>query len=293
MSKKFTETTKWADPWFRSLTAKQKCLWLWLCDNCDCAGVVPEIDWGLVSFQIGEPCDERDLEAFRDRLEACGSRFWIRKYVAFQWGYISEEKPPAPHRGVLKALARVGIPLAKAMERVPKPLPKPYERLKDKDKDKDKEQGLVQIEDRVKGKGKEIDAKFDAFWSSYPRKVAKAAAKKAFDKLTDKDAVVSASAAYAAAVALWSDEDKQFVPHPATWLNDGRFEDDPSTWARNGKVAPREMYGNDYFKRRDEIEAEKERKYQERLAREKAAHEAALAGAAEVCADLLADDPNQ
>jgi hypothetical protein len=154
---------------------------------------------------------------------------------------------------------------------------------KDKDKDKDKD----------KGKGKEADPVFDAFWSAYPRKVAKGAARRAFDKLTDKDAAVTASAAYAAAVALWSDEDKQFVPHPATWLNDGRFEDDPSTWARNSKAAPREMYGNDYFKRRDEIEAQKERDYQARLAREKAAHEAALAGAAEVCADLLADDPNE
>jgi len=58
------------------------------------------------------------------------------------------------------------------------------------------------------------------------------------------------------------------------------------------QVQPREMYGNDYFKRRDEIEAEKERQYQERLAREKAAHEASLAGAAQVCADLLEDDPS-
>lgn len=138
MSKRFTETTKWADPWFRNLTPRQKCLWLWLCDNCDCAGVVPEIDWGLVSFQIGEPCSNADLAAFVERLEPCGSGFWLRKFVAFQWGYIDEQRPSMPQRGVLKALQRVSIPLPKALESLSKGFPKGFETLKDKDKDKDK-----------------------------------------------------------------------------------------------------------------------------------------------------------
>ena len=26
--------------------------------------------------------------------------------------------------------------------------------------------------------------------------------------------------------------DKQYIPHPATWLNNGRYDDDPATWVR-------------------------------------------------------------
>ncbi len=137
--KRFTETAKWSDPWFRGLAVKQKALWLWLCDNCDCAGVLPEIDWGLVSFQIGETCTADDLAAFAERMEPCGRGFWLRKFVAFQWGYISEEAPSMPHRGVLKALEKVGIPLAKAIESLSKPYQKGYQTLKDKDKDKVKD----------------------------------------------------------------------------------------------------------------------------------------------------------
>jgi hypothetical protein len=38
--KRFTETTKWADPWFRKLPLRLKSLWHWLCDTCDMAGVL-------------------------------------------------------------------------------------------------------------------------------------------------------------------------------------------------------------------------------------------------------------
>lgn len=31
-----------------------------------------------------------------------------------------------------------------------------------------------------------------------------------------------------------STEDKDFTPHPSTWFNQRRFEDDPETWRRNG-----------------------------------------------------------
>jgi len=240
MSKRFTETAKWADPWFRALTSKQKCLWLWLCDNCDCAGVVPEVDWGLVSFQIGEPCTADDLASFGDRIASCERGFWIRKFVAFQWGYISEENPSMPQRGVIKALERAGIPLAKAIESLTKAFPKGLETLKDKDKDKDKK------EDRVQGKEKEpeVDPVFDAFWANYPRKEGKGGARKAFAKLADKDRVIKAAAQYGEAVRRWPADDRQFVPHPATWLNDGRFEDDPTLWERKSASQPAKFYGD-------------------------------------------------
>lgn len=41
--------------------------------------------------------------------------------------------------------------------------------------------------------------------------------------------------AYAAAVGRWPEADRKFVPHPTTWFNQGRYDDDPSEWERKNK----------------------------------------------------------
>ena len=225
--KRFTETAKWSDPWFRGLTVKQKCVWLWLCDNCDCAGVLPEIDWGLVSFQIGEPCTSDDLAAFAERMEPCGRGFWLRKFVAFQWGYISEEAPSMPHRGVLKALEKVGIPLAKAIESLPKGFPKGCETLKDKDKDKEQEKSKIRQAE---------PSPLEAVYQLYPRKVGKGKALKEIGKAIarghSRAMLQERTAAFAMATTDWPADEKQFIPYPATWFAQDRFLDDPTQWER-------------------------------------------------------------
>ena len=69
---------------------------------------------------------------------------------------------------------------------------------------------------------------FDAFWATYPKKVGgKVDAKKAFVKavsLVSLDVVLAGAKRYAADPNL---PDRQFIPNPATWLNQGRWDDDP------------------------------------------------------------------
>jgi len=67
---------------------------------------------------------------------------------------------------------------------------------------------------------------FDAFWASYPRKVGKAAAQKAFAKAlrsTDAETIMSGVESLRVEVA---GKDPKFTPHPATWLNEGRWDDE-------------------------------------------------------------------
>lgn len=52
MSKRFTETAKWTDRWFRRLSPNEKLLFLWLVDNCDNAGFW-EVDLDLAAEQTG------------------------------------------------------------------------------------------------------------------------------------------------------------------------------------------------------------------------------------------------
>jgi len=75
----------------------------------------------------------------------------------------------------------------------------------------------------------EYHPEFEAWWSVYPRKVGKKAAQTAWLKAkrrTSADDLLAAATAHAAAWAA-NGTDPQFIPHPATWLNEGRYDDPP------------------------------------------------------------------
>jgi Helix-turn-helix domain len=71
-----------------------------------------------------------------------------------------------------------------------------------------------------------IETPFDLFWSIYPRKTAKIEAKTAFAKAIEK---ASAEEILQGAQRFADDPYRHptFTPHPATWLNQGRWADDP------------------------------------------------------------------
>lgn len=67
---------------------------------------------------------------------------------------------------------------------------------------------------------------FDQFWQIYPRKIAKGHARLAFAralKKTDADTIMQAASKFAESVEY---KEKQYIPHPTTWLNGERWEDD-------------------------------------------------------------------
>jgi len=66
---------------------------------------------------------------------------------------------------------------------------------------------------------------FDAFWDEYPRRVGKQAAIKAWAKAV-KHTTPAAILDGALRLAQDPNREDQFTPHPATWLNEGRWEDD-------------------------------------------------------------------
>lgn len=73
-----------------------------------------------------------------------------------------------------------------------------------------------------------VDNMFDAFWSVYPRRIAKGHARLAFRKQamhTDPVAIVNGAKKYAAFTETQK-IDQQYIPHPTTWLNGERWEDD-------------------------------------------------------------------
>lgn len=68
---------------------------------------------------------------------------------------------------------------------------------------------------------------FNQFWSEYPRKVSKQEAIKAFSKVSENEIplLMEVLKKYKCS-AGWLDNGGRFIPHPATWLNQRRWEDE-------------------------------------------------------------------
>ena len=71
---------------------------------------------------------------------------------------------------------------------------------------------------------------FTEFWQTYPRKVGKGAAQKAWDRLKPDLAAVLAALDWQTKQDAWTKDGGQFIPHPGTYLNQRRWEDEkPAT----------------------------------------------------------------
>lgn len=73
------------------------------------------------------------------------------------------------------------------------------------------------------------DPRFDQFWSAYPRRVGKGKAREQFARAMTKttlDAVLSALE-WQRRSSQWLKDGGQFIPHPATWLHQERWDDQP------------------------------------------------------------------
>ena len=94
---------------------------------------------------------------------------------------------------------------------------------------------------------------FDEFWKAYPRKVGKIKAQAAWKKISKPIATLPAILSAIESQKKseqWRKENGQFIPHPTTWLNEGRWLDEavqlnntrPAHWPRKNDVA---LYAKD------------------------------------------------
>lgn len=82
---------------------------------------------------------------------------------------------------------------------------------------------------------------FEAWWRAYPRKVGRDAARKAFAAALRRGAT-GAELLIALARQRWPAEGR-FIPHPTTWLNQGRWADDPAAAAPPDRITGRRGRG--------------------------------------------------
>jgi hypothetical protein len=82
MSKRFSETAKWRDPWFMDLPTDSKLLFLYLIDNCNNAGFWEE-NPRIACFEIG--IDERAyqgaLKGLARGIKGASGWLWLRRFL--------------------------------------------------------------------------------------------------------------------------------------------------------------------------------------------------------------------
>lgn len=79
----------------------------------------------------------------------------------------------------------------------------------------------------VSPSGDAVESQFLMFWEKYPKKVGKGAALAAWRKVK-RPPLSKLLAALETQVgsSQWKRENGQFIPHPSTWLNQGRWDDE-------------------------------------------------------------------
>ncbi len=80
---------------------------------------------------------------------------------------------------------------------------------------------------------------FEQFWLEYPRKIAKQNALKSWNKIAPTPELAQKiifSVSVQKTTPQWKKDGGQFIPHPATWLNQGRWEDEVTADTGRRKV---------------------------------------------------------
>lgn len=137
MAKRFTDTDKWKKPFIRGLQVAYKLLWMYICDDCDHAGIW-QVDIQVASIRIGEDIDtELARKAFAGKIIEIdgGDKWFIPSFIEFQYpsGLNPDNKA---HSGVISLLRKFNLI---DQEFKIKPLPSTLQGAMDMDMVKDME----------------------------------------------------------------------------------------------------------------------------------------------------------
>lgn len=151
MAKRLTDSTKWNDSWFTNLPMDIKLVWIYLLDTCDHAGVY-KTNIRLLKFQTGsERTEEELIEFFKDRIYITGDKWFIPKFVTFQYkNFFTNNAPAVKSARELLINHSIIKPNDNSFITLTQPLLNHSIRAKDKDMDTDKDKAIDKNTDKNK-----------------------------------------------------------------------------------------------------------------------------------------------
>lgn len=102
-------------------------------------------------------------------------------------------------------------------------------------KDQGRDQGREKTTSSAKASS--TDEKFETFWSAYPKKTGKEAARKSWARVPKPSETLQAilkALVWQRESEQWSKDGGQFIPNPATYLNQQRWLDEPPAQSVSG-----------------------------------------------------------
>lgn len=122
MAKRFTDTEKWEDPWYRRLSINYRMLWMYILDKCDSAGVwKADLEYAGHIILDDWKAFNRDkvLEVLNGRVHILGEgeseKWFIANFIKFQYGHLISTS--RPHLKVVGMLKEYGV-LSRVSDRV-------------------------------------------------------------------------------------------------------------------------------------------------------------------------------
>lgn len=220
MAKRFTDTEKWKDPWFRKLSAEAKVLFNYFCDDCDLAGFLQQDD-DAFCFLTGIPKEKIEglYQELSKSVAVKDGWIWVKNFLRHQKNLPLNPQNNA-HKHIIGILniqvTRFGFGILEEKIGALKGLLSPLGIGNGKDKVKE---GIVK-------------GGFDRFWETYPKKRSKGQAERVWAKLKPDEMLqdrILKAIERSKTSADWLKDGGQFIPYPATWLNAKGWEDSHST----------------------------------------------------------------
>lgn len=225
--KRFTDIDIWNDPWWRKLSIEGKVFWKYIVDQCDIAGFWKK-DYELASFNCGFTMTDKIVEEIntgKKRIHDHNDYLEVVQFIEFQQKTTKLNPNNKAHLGILNLLSKYRSikgfsPIQKISTKAPS-----KELLSSTGKGIGNSIGKG---NKKKGSG-EKESIFEKFWALFPKKVGKGFARKAWDKINPDDKLferIKIAIALQEKSEQWQKDGGQFIPNPATWLNQERWEDE-------------------------------------------------------------------
>lgn len=108
--KRVVDGSIWDEQWFIELSPAHKCLWRYINDRCDFAGVW-KANFMLASFCVGHQFNHTDMAVFKNHtVKISDDLYFIPPFIKEQYGVLSDKS--RPHIAVKSRLAELGVNLS-------------------------------------------------------------------------------------------------------------------------------------------------------------------------------------
>lgn len=232
----------WANLEFDAIPPDGKLAAFWLLTN-EAVNVVGYAEFNERRFKFETQLDaealQRAYQGLGKGLVKVGKGYWLRNYIGYQYGRGPSLSDNNWAKGICKylqgaaphELVRLVLGEYPELKNV-KGFISPSKGFRTSGSTREERIGEERSREEQRGE----DILLASIWDAYPKKVAKEAGLKAMRKVIAEGRITPENLlqkvrAYAEATKLWPDAKRQFIPHPATWFNDGRYEDDPAAWS--------------------------------------------------------------